>query len=111
MNAVIGATYLLESTSLDEDQRQLLRKGAGGGAFATGHHQRRAGFGQKIEAGEMLVESEPFSVARSCDDIDQLFASQADAKGVDFKVLGRASMPTAKRRCLATEANSGQSCQ
>ena len=92
MNAVIGATYLLESTSLDEDQRQLLRKVQVAGRSLLGIINDVLDLA-KIEAGEMLVESEPFSVGEVLDDIDQLFASQADAKGVDFKVLGRASMP------------------
>jgi len=92
MNAVIGAAYLLESSPLNEDQRQLLRKVQVAGRSLLGIINDVLDLA-KIEAGEVHVESVIFEPAQILDDIDQLFAEQASTKGIEFQIIGRPCLP------------------
>lgn len=92
MNAVIGAAHLLESTDLDMDQKQLLRKVQIAGRSLLGIINDVLDLA-KIEAGELHVEAEPFNPAEVLNDIEQLFGGQAESKGIAFQVAGHNILP------------------
>jgi PAS domain S-box-containing protein len=92
LNAVIGLGYLLEHTTLDEDQRQLLTKIQFGGHALLGVINNVLDL-SKIEAGEMLLEDEPFDLPELVRDLGQMLAPQASAKGIELIVDSEASLP------------------
>jgi PAS domain S-box-containing protein len=92
LNAVIGLGYLLEHTSLSEDQRQLLTKIQFGGRALLGVINNVLDL-SKIEAGEMLLEDEPFDLPDLIRDLGQLLAPQASAKGIELLVQTAPSVP------------------
>jgi PAS domain S-box-containing protein len=85
LNAVIGLGYLLEHTTLDEDQRQLLSKIQFGGRALLGVINNVLDL-SKIEAGEMSLEDEPFNLPELVRDLGQMLAPQAVAKGIELVV-------------------------
>jgi PAS domain S-box-containing protein len=85
LNAVIGLGYLLEHTTLSEDQRQLLTKIQFGGRALLGVINNVLDL-SKIEAGEMSLEDEPFDLPELVRDLSQLLAPQAAAKGIELIV-------------------------
>lgn len=92
MNAVIGIAHLLQTTLLDEEQRRLLRKLQIAGRSLLGIINDILDIA-KIEAGEMRLENRPFSPRQLLDDLAELFASQAQEKGLGFVVSGTESLP------------------
>jgi len=92
LNAVIGLGYLLEHTTLNEDQRQLLSKIQFGGRALLGVINNVLDL-SKIEAGEMSLEDEPFDLPELVRDLGQLLAPQATAKGIELIVRCAAPMP------------------
>jgi PAS domain S-box-containing protein len=92
LNAVIGLGYLLEHTSLSEDQRQLLAKIQFGGRALLGVVNNVLDL-SKIEAGEMSLEDEPFDLPDLVRDLGQMLAPQASAKGIELLVQSAASLP------------------
>ena len=94
MNAVIGISHLLEHTGLDADQRQLLGKLQIAGRSLLGIINDVLDLA-KIEAGEMQLETAPFSPAELLGELAALFSAQAEAKSVDLRVDGRAALPPA----------------
>jgi PAS domain S-box-containing protein len=92
LNAVIGLGYLLEHTSLSEDQRQLLAKIQFGGRALLGVINNVLDL-SKIEAGEMSLEEEPFDLPELIRDLGQLLAPQAAAKGIELMVQSAPSLP------------------
>jgi signal transduction histidine kinase/CheY-like chemotaxis protein/HPt (histidine-containing phosphotransfer) domain-containing protein len=92
LNAVIGLSYLLQQTTLSEDQRQFLTKIQ----FAT-----RALLGvvnnvldlSKIEAGEMPLDIVPFNLPELVGELGQMLAPQAAAKRVELNVLTGSDLP------------------
>jgi PAS domain S-box-containing protein len=92
LNAVIGLGYLLEHTTLNEDQRQLLSKIQFGGRALLGVINNVLDL-SKIEAGEMSLEDEPFDLPELVRDFGQLLAPQAAAKGIELIVQCAPAMP------------------
>jgi PAS domain S-box-containing protein len=92
LNAVIGLGYLLEHTSLSEDQRQLLAKIQFGGRALLGVINNVLDL-SKIEAGEMSLEDEPFDLPDLIRDLGQMLAPQASAKGIELLVQSAPSLP------------------
>jgi PAS domain S-box-containing protein len=92
LNAVIGLGYLLEHTTLSEDQRQLLAKIQFGGRALLGVVNNVLDL-SKIEAGEMSLEDEPFDLPELVRDLGQMLAPQAAAKGIDLLVRSAPTLP------------------
>jgi PAS domain S-box-containing protein len=92
LNAIIGLGYLLEHTTLNEDQRQLLSKIQFGGRALLGVINNVLDL-SKIEAGEMSLEDEPFDLPELVRDLGQMLAPQAVAKGIELVVQCAPTMP------------------
>src|ERR1700728_126393 len=92
LNAVIGLGYLLEHTSLSEDQRQLLAKIQFGGRALLGVINNVLDL-SKIEAGEMSLEHEPFELPDLIRDLGQLLSPQASSKGIELLFQCTPSLP------------------
>jgi PAS domain S-box-containing protein len=92
LNAVIGLGYLLEHTTLNEDQRQLLSKIQFGGRALLGVINNVLDL-SKIEAGEMSLEDEPFDLPELVRDLGQMLAPQAAAKTIELIVQCAPAMP------------------
>jgi PAS domain S-box-containing protein len=92
LNAVIGLGYLLEHTTLNEDQRQLLSKIQFGGRALLGVINNVLDL-SKIEAGEMSLEDEPFDLPELVRDLGQMLTPQAAAKGIELIVQCAPAMP------------------
>ena len=92
LNAVIGLGYLLEHTTLNEDQRQLLAKIQFGGRALLGVINNVLDL-SKIEAGEMSLEEEPFDLPELVRDLGQMLAPQAAAKGIELIVQCAPAVP------------------
>ena len=92
LNAIIGLGYLLEHTTLSEEQRQLLRKIQFGGRALLGVINNVLDL-SKIEAGEMSLENEPFDLQQLVRDLSQMLAPQAVAKGIELIVQSAPGLP------------------
>ncbi|WP_173426703.1 CHASE domain-containing protein [Pseudomonas sp. StFLB209] len=92
MNAVIGIAHLLQNSSLNEQQRQLLTKLQIAGRTLLGIINDILDIA-KIEAGEMRLENKPFSPRQLLAELGELFAAQAQQKGLRFAVNGAMQMP------------------
>jgi PAS domain S-box-containing protein len=92
LNAVIGLGYLLEHTTLSEDQRQLLTKIQFGGRALLGVINNVLDL-SKIEAGEMSLEDEPFDLPQMVRDLGQLLTPQAVSKGIELIVQCAPGLP------------------
>jgi PAS domain S-box-containing protein len=92
LNAVIGLGYLLEHTTLNEDQRQLLSKIQFGGRALLGVINNVLDL-SKIEAGEMSLEDEPFDLPELVRDLGQMLTPQAVTKGIELIVQCAPAMP------------------
>jgi len=94
MNAVLGIAHLLADTPLDDDQRQLLAKLQIAGRSLLGVINDVLDI-SKIEAGEMHTESLAFSPGELLEELQQLYAPQASAKGVGMELHGADTLPDA----------------
>jgi nitrogen fixation negative regulator NifL len=92
LNAVIGLGYLLEQTNLSEDQRQFLTKIQFAGRALLGVINNVLDL-SKIEAGEMLLEEEPLNLLELVQDLSQMMAPQASAKGIELTVQTASDLP------------------
>jgi PAS domain S-box-containing protein len=92
LNAVIGLGYLLEHTTLSEDQRQLLAKIQFGGRALLGVVNNVLDL-SKIEAGEMSLEDEAFDLPELVRDLGLMLAPQAAAKGIELVVGSAPTLP------------------
>jgi PAS domain S-box-containing protein len=92
LNAVIGLGYLLEHTTLNVDQRQLLSKIQFGGRALLGVINNVLDL-SKIEAGEMSLEDEPFDLPELVRDLGQMLAPQAVSKGIELIAQCAAVVP------------------
>jgi len=92
LNAVIGLGYLLEHTTLNDDQRQLLAKIQFGGRALLGVINNVLDL-SKIEAGEMSLEDEQFDLPELVRDLGQMLAPQAAAKHIDLIVRAAPGLP------------------
>ena len=92
MNAIIGMNYLLQQTSLDEDQTDLAQT-VGSSAQGLMSLINDILDISKIEAGQMELEELPFDVRKVSDEVRNLFTSQAAQKGLVFSVDLDEAMP------------------
>ncbi|WP_425261491.1 PAS domain S-box protein [Rubrivivax sp. RP6-9] len=85
MNAVIGLTYLLERSPLDDEQAGFVAKIKLASKSLLSNINDVLDL-SKIEAAEMQIERAPFAPAALLHEVAELMAVQADAKGIDFGV-------------------------
>jgi PAS domain S-box-containing protein len=92
MNAVIGLSYLLGRTGLDAEQATLLAKIklASDTLLAVTNNVLDL---SKIEAGEMIVESVAFNLPDLLNELAEMMAVEADAKGITFEVDAPGDLP------------------
>jgi PAS domain S-box-containing protein len=84
MNAVIGLSYLLGQTALNEQQSTFLAKVklASKSLLVVLNNVLDL---SKIEAGELIVERAPFSLRGLLKELTDVMAVQADAEGIAFE--------------------------
>ena len=92
LNAVIGLGYLLEQTSLSEDQRQFLTKIQFAGRALLGVINNVLDL-SKIEADEMSLEDAPFDLPELVSDVSQMLLPQAVEKGIELIVEAAPTLP------------------
>jgi PAS domain S-box-containing protein len=92
LNAVIGLTYLLEHTSLTEDQRTCLAKIGLASHALLGVINNVLDL-SKVEAGEMSLEEEFFDLDELIRDLTEMLTPQAVSKGLDLVVRPSATLP------------------
>jgi len=83
MNGVLGMTYLLNDTELDEEQKQYL------GTIDQSGHALMAIINDildfsKIEAGKMRLDPIPFDLEHAGHEVVQLLAGRAEEKGLQL---------------------------
>jgi PAS domain S-box-containing protein len=92
LNAVIGLGYLLEQTSLSDDQRQFLTKIQFAGRALLGVINNVLDL-SKIEADEMSLEDAPFDLPELVSDVSQMLLPQAVEKGIELIVEAAPTLP------------------
>jgi PAS domain S-box-containing protein len=94
MNAVIGLSYLLGQTALDEQQLAFLAKVklASKSLLLVLNNVLDL---SKIEAGELIVESAAFSLRSLLKELTDVMAVQTDAKGIAFEIDVDDDLPVA----------------
>ncbi len=94
MNAVIGLAYLLGQTKLDPDQASFLGKihVASDALLSVINDVLDL---SKIEAGELVVESAPFSPRDLLTGVADVMKIQADTKGIGFTLNIPGDLPAA----------------
>ena len=83
MNAIIGITYILENTDLDEKQRNYLNKLKSSATVLLQLINDILDL-SKIESGEMKLESTKFQLDVILSDLMDMFAIKTEAKGLNF---------------------------
>jgi PAS domain S-box-containing protein len=92
LNAVIGLTYLLEQTSLTEDQRTFLARIGLAGQALLGVINNVLDL-SKVEAGEMSLEEEFFDLHDLIRDLTEMLTPQAASKGLDLIMRPSSDLP------------------
>jgi CheY-like chemotaxis protein/nitrogen-specific signal transduction histidine kinase/HPt (histidine-containing phosphotransfer) domain-containing protein len=94
MNAVIGLTYLLGKTSLDEEQLAFLAKVklASKSLLVVLNNVLDL---SKIEADELIVERAAFSLRGLLKELTDMMAVQADVRGIAFEIDAPDDLPEA----------------
>jgi len=85
MNAVIGLSYLLAQTNLDQNQQDLLSKIRSSSSSLLGMINDVLDL-TKIEAGELILERTKFRLQEVLHATCDLMAINAKSKGIDFHV-------------------------
>jgi PAS domain S-box-containing protein len=94
MNAVIGLSYLLGETSLDEQQSSFLAKVklASKSLLVVLNNVLDLA---KIEAGELIIDRVAFSLRSLLRELGDVMAVHADAKGISFEIDAPDDLPGA----------------
>jgi PAS domain S-box-containing protein len=92
LNAIIGLTYLLEHTSLTEDQRTFLARIGLAGHALLGVINDVLDL-SKVEAGEMSLEEEFFDLYEVIRDLTEMLTPQAISKGLDLIMCPSSDLP------------------
>jgi signal transduction histidine kinase/AmiR/NasT family two-component response regulator len=85
LNAVIGLSYLLEQTQLDDEQHDFLAKIQIAGRSLLGVVNDVLDI-SKIEAGEMSLEETAFTVPELLRELEEMLATQATTKGLRLEL-------------------------
>jgi len=83
MNAIIGLSYLALKTSLTPSQRDYLKRIQVSGQHLLGIINDILDF-SKIEAGKLAIERIPFELEKVLDNVANLTAEKASAKGLEL---------------------------
>lgn len=92
MNGVLGFTNLLLDSELDKDQRenvQIIRHSA----ESLLHVINDILDFSKVEAGKLQVEMIPFDLARAAEEVTELLAHQAHARGLEIGIRVTPDVP------------------
>jgi len=93
MNGVIGMTGLLLETALTDEQRDYAETVRSSSDALLTIINDILDF-SKIEAGKLTIDRSPFDLRRVAEEVSELLAQQADAKGIDLIVHYAADAPT-----------------
>jgi PAS domain S-box-containing protein len=93
MNGVIGMTGLLLETELTAEQRDYAETVRNSSDALLTIINDILDF-SKIEAGKLVIDRSPFDLRRVVEEVAELLAQQADAKGIDLIVHYAADAPT-----------------
>ena len=94
MNAVIGLAFLLGKTPLDDEQADLLAKLKLGSKSLLLVLNNVLDL-SKIEAGELIVERRTFDLRSLLEELPEMLAVQAQAKGIAFEIDSTGDLPDA----------------
>jgi len=85
LNTIIGTGGLLKHTTLDNEQRAMVRSVRSAARSLLSQINIVLDF-SKVEAGKVTTKSEPFDLAVLIAEIDSMFHIQAQARGISFSV-------------------------
>ena len=92
MNAIIGMTYLLDQTELNDGQHDYVRKIENASKSLLGVINDILDF-SKIEAGKLEIEKIPFNLHSVIENVATLVEIKANEKGLEFVVSYNQSIP------------------
>jgi len=92
LNAIVGFSYLLARTSLDDRQRDLVVKSQRAADILGTTISNVLDF-SKIEAGALVMESTPFALAGVLDGVQSVAGVLAERKGLGFSVDIASTVP------------------
>ncbi|MCW5771795.1 MAG: response regulator [Rhodospirillaceae bacterium] len=85
LNTIIGTGGLMQHTTLDNEQRAMVRSIRSAARTLLSQINIVLDF-SKVEAGKITTKSEPFDLAVLIAELDAMFSIHAQAKGVTFSV-------------------------
>lgn len=92
LNGILGMADLLGDTRLDPEQSTYVRALRSSGEALLGLVDGILDFA-KVEAGKLELADEPFDLASLIEDVTELMAPRAQAKGIEVSALLAADLP------------------
>ncbi len=92
MNAVLGFASILLGTRLDEEQQDFVQTIRSSGESLLALINDILDF-SKIEAGHLRLESVPFDIARTVEDVASLLSTKAEEKNIELAVSCDPTLP------------------